>query len=192
MSLFRLITAACLATLFIHITVLLISGQNWISTPVSQLSRGPWGWLQSLGLVLFALAHMLLAWRLSGLDHGRLWPYGRGLLLLAGLALVYVVWYFFTAQDNVLFGPNANDPLWIVASLTGLAMGALQPGLSRLSRLLGLFSSFCLGMWLLLVPLILLVDERWLGAYERLVGTTYILWLGGISAGLHVLTRPRT
>ncbi len=175
---------ASLLTPFLHIIVLLISGQDVIATPISELSRERWGVLHTLELVLFGAAQAALAIALGGLDRGRLWPYGRWLLIASGGVLVYIAYFFSTADADTLRGPGANDPLWIVATLTGIAMGALQPGLSRLSRQLGLFSAFCLGVWLWLIPLILLVDDTWIGAYERLVGFVYVTWMMGITLGL--------
>lgn len=188
----RLALIASLVTPFLHIIVLLVSGQDAVATPISELSRQAWGLLHTLELVLFGAAHVALAVGLGGLDHGRLWPYGRLLLVASGGVLVYIAYFFSTADAGTLRGPNANDPLWIVATLTGIAMGALQPGLSRLSSKLGLFSAICLGIWLWLIPLILLVDDSWLGAYERLVGFVYVTWMVGISLGLIRLGDERT
>jgi hypothetical protein len=42
----------------------------------------------------------------------------------------------------------------------------------------------CLGIWLWLVPVILLVDDSWLGAYERIVGIVYVIWIFGVSSML--------
>jgi hypothetical protein len=168
----------------LHIAVLLLSGQNAITDPISELSRQSWAGLQTLGLVSFGIAHLALAAALGRLDHGRLWPYGRGLLAAGGITLFLIAYYFVAASADTLTGPTANDPLWIVATLIGLAMGALQPGLSRLSMLLGAFSAVCLGIWLWMIPLILLVNDSWLGAYERLVGIVYVIWMIGVSKGL--------
>lgn len=180
----RIALIAAVLTPVLHVAALLVSGQDAIATPVSALSRHSWGAVQTTGLVLFGLAHLALAVALAGRDHGRLWPYARSLLVASGAGLLYMAWYFTAADADTLSGPHANDPLWIVASLTGVAMGALQPGLSRLSRRLGLFSASCLGIWFLLVPLILLVTDSWLGAYERIVGAVYVVWVVGISSGL--------
>ena len=182
-----------LLTPFLHIGVLFISGQDAVSTPISELSRERWGVLHTLELVLFGASHVALAAGLKGLDHGRLWPYGRWLLVASGGVLVYIAYFFSTADAGTLRGPSANDPLWIVATLTGIAMGALQPGLSRLSHQLGLFSAICLGIWLWLIPTILLVNDSWIGAYERLVGFVYVTWMLGLTLGLTRLeadTRP--
>ncbi len=179
----RVALIASLLTPFLHIVVLLISGQDAVSTPVNALSRPPWGILHTLGLVLFSTAHITLAVGIAGLDSGRLWTSGRYLLVASGAVLLYTAYFFSAAEPAALSGPDANDPLWIVASSTGFAMGALQPGLSRLSRWLGMFSLVCLGVWLWLVPLILLVNENWIGAYERIVGFVYVTWITGLAAG---------
>lgn len=180
----RIALAGSLITLAMHCVVLLLSGQNPIQTPISQLSRSEWGWLQSVGLICFGGAHVALAIALGKLDHGRLWPYGRLLLVASGAVLFYLAYYFVVSTDSALQSADANDPLWVVASLTGTAMGVLQPGLARQYRGLGLFSIVCLGLWLWLIPLLLLVNESWLGAYERLVGIVYLTWMIGVTLGM--------
>ena len=136
---------ASLLTPILHSVVLAISGQDAISTPISNLSQPPWGVLHTIELVLFGGAHVAIAAVIGGMDRGRLWPYGRVLLAASGLVLVYIAYFFSAAESDTLRGPEANDPLWIVATLTGIAMGALQPGLARLSRWLGTFAALCLG-----------------------------------------------
>lgn len=177
----RIALALSIATPILHMVVLAASGQDAVTDPISELSRHRWGGLHTAGLLLFGVAHVAIAIALGGLDRGRLWPYGRALLFSSGATLFYVAFYFMNSDATTLRGPDANDPLWIVACLVGLAMGALQPGLSRLSRSLGLFSAVCLGIWLWLVPVILLVDQSWLGAYERIVGTVYVTWIAGVA-----------
>jgi hypothetical protein len=184
----RFALVASAATPIIHCAVLLASGQDAVRDPISELSRQRWGDLHTLGLMLFGAAQVALVVALARLDRGRAWPWGRAFLGAGGAALFFIAVYFAKAGQDSLRGPEANDPLWIVASLVGLAMGALQPGFSRLSRWLGRFNGVCLGIWLLLVPLILLVDEAWLGAYERLVGAVYAAWLIGVAS---VLLRSR-
>lgn len=186
----RFAFTASLLTPFLHIVVLAISGQDAVATPIIELSRHRWGDLHTLELVLFGAAHVALAIGLGGLDRGRLWPYGRLLLVASSIVLVYIAYFFSSAETGS--GPAANDPLWIVATLTGLAMGVLQPGLSRLSRQLGLFSAICLGVWLWLVPLILLVNDSWVGGYERLVGFVYVTWMMGLTLGLMRLDGKRS
>lgn len=111
--------------------------------------------------------------------------------MASGVALLYTAYFFATLDPESLRGPSANDPLWIVATLTGCAMGALQPGLSRQPRPLGLFNAVCLGIWLALIPTILFVNDSWIGAYERIVGSVYVIWIVGITLGLTNLVGTR-
>lgn len=167
-----------------HVVVLLASGLDPIETPISELSRTSLAGVHTFGLLSFGVAHLALAHALGARDRGRLWPVARLLLVASGITLFYVAYYFAKAASTTLSGEGANDPLWLVATLIGLAMGTLQPGLARIAPKLALFSTICLGIWLWLVPLILLVDASWLGAYERLVGTVYVVWMTGLSLGL--------
>lgn len=183
----RFALLASALTPILHIIVLATSGQDAVTTPVGELSQARWGVLHTIELVLFGAAHIALAAVIGGLDRGRLWPYARLLLGASGVVLVYIAYFFGTADTAILRGPEANDPLWVVATLTGLAMGAFQPGLARQSRWLGNFSALCLGAWLWLVPLILLVDDTWIGAYERIVGSVYVVWMTGLALGLQQL-----
>lgn len=180
----RLALLGSLLTPLLHVVVLIADGQNPIATPISELSRGDLGAVQTFALLLFGAAHIALAIALGGLDRGRLWPFARALLFAGGVGNAYLAYYFLTASASTLYGPDANDPLWILASLTGLAMGAVQPGLARQAWRLSLFTVLVLGVWLWLIPLILLVNEHWLGLYERIVGLTYVVWLAGVSYGL--------
>ncbi len=181
----RIALIAASATPILHSVVLFLSGQDAISSPISSLSRADKGELHTLGIIVFGVAHVALAVELAGRETGRLWLYGRLLLAASGTLLFYVAFYFATADPGRLQGPDANDPLWVVATLIGLAMGALQPGLSRLSRGAGLFTATCLGLWLWLALLAVFVDASWLGLYERLVGVVYVIWIIGVAAALH-------
>ena len=162
--------------------VLYSGNLNSISTPISALAQTRLGVLNSLGIVMFGTAHLALAKAMQQLDHGRLWPVARVLLCLSGVTLFYVAFYFESLDASAT---DTNDPLWIVASLTGLAMGASQPGLSRIAPRVGLFCTLCLGLWLWLVPLAFFVTPSWIGGYERLVGIIYLIWVGGIAISLH-------
>ncbi|MEO1573539.1 MAG: DUF998 domain-containing protein [Pseudomonadota bacterium] len=167
-----------------HIAVARYSGVDMIVRPISGLSRGALGGWHSAGLAGFAVAQVLLALGMAGLDRGWLWRLGRLLLVLAGLGVGGVALYFATADSSQLVGAHANDPLSVVACLVGVAMAALQRGWSRTVRWMGRVNAVCFAGWLLLVPLILLVTDAWLGGYERLVGATYVTWVGAQAIAL--------
>ncbi len=170
-----------LATPILHCLSLVANGQATIDDPISELSQGRWGFIHTLSIVLFGTAQIMLAVGLGRLDTGRCWPVGRALLSIAG-ALLFLVAYFFAVPDHSAGqGLAYNDPLWVVATLVGITMGLLQPGLSRISRWSGAFNVGCTVVWLGLIPASLLIGLISLGAYERTVGLVYVVWVAGIS-----------
>jgi hypothetical protein len=176
------VIAAVLLMLSAHVAALLLSGADAASTPVSQLSRGPGAWLHSAGLVILAGAWALLAWLLytsssAGAFASGLWRLGCVLCALNAPMLLWIAAYFANASDARLFGPDANDPLAVLASSTGVAMAALQRGLRQRSVSLGRLNATVFVLWLGLVPVIPFITPDWLGAYERCVGSLLLLWM---------------
>lgn len=167
-----------------HIAVAMTNEMDMIVSQISDLSRGDRGIWHSAGLAGFGLAQVLLALGFAGLDDGWLWRLGRIFLAASGLGVCVVAVVFAKADIGQLAGENASDPLSVVACLAGVAMGALQTGWSRISRRMSRLNATCLTVWLLLVPLILLVTDAWLGGYERLVGVTYVTWVGAQAIAL--------
>lgn len=182
----RLVLAATIATLVIHCMVLLRSLEISSHDPISWLSHGAWGVLHTAGLVLFGAAQLVLVFTLKGLDDGRFWPLAQAALAAAGLSLFYVAYFFSTTALETLQAPDVFDPLWIVASCAGLAMGLFQPGFNRISPLLGRLNRTYLIIWCLLVPATLLIGVISLGTYERSVGAVYLAWVATVS----VLAKP--
>jgi hypothetical protein len=90
--------------------------------------------------------------------------------------LIYIAYYFSSAGMDHLSGANANDPLALLASILGVAMGALQPGLSRQCPPIARVNLVILLVWIALVPLIPFIETSWLGAYERCVGSLMLCW----------------
>lgn len=177
-----------LTTAILHNSALLLTGLDPVTTPVSALSRSHYGNVNTLGIVLFALAHCTLAAALPGAGRGTLWQLGRLTLLLAAAATLWVAWHLATpsAGGQAL----AAVPLWLQASLAGLSMALLWPGLRRLNVALCGFNASVLIIWLLLIPLGLLAGDAWTGGYERLVGIVYVLWMLVMGAGLMLIGQP--
>ncbi len=170
-----------IVTPVLHILTLLANSDATLQDPISTLSQGPWAVLHTTSLLLFGAAQIILGVALAGRDRGWFWPYARGGLIASGASLFYVAYYFAVSGPDTLRGPNANDPLWLVASLAGLTMGLLQPGLWRIQPGLGRFNAVCLCIWLLLIPAVLLIGTISLGVYERTVGAIYVVWVAGVS-----------
>lgn len=163
-------------TLIAHVLALLLSGADAASTPISQLSRADAGWLHTTGLLTLALAWILLMPDLWPASRRILWRSGCAFFALSVPVLVYVAYYFASASDMQLFGPDANDPLAILASTLGVAMGAFQPELKRRAVNFGRVNLSVLILWIALVPVIPFIEPGWLGAYERCVGSLMLIW----------------
>ena len=176
-----LIARVCvLITLAAHLAALQLTGGDAVASPISLLSRGPAGWIHSVGLLSLALAWVLIGvtfLRRSLIHTGAaLWRWACALLFASAAVLTYVAYYFATASDATLFGPDANDPLGVLASLLGVVMGCLQPAFARTAPRLGRGNLFVLIAWIALVPVIPFIEPEWLGAYERSVGALMLLW----------------
>ena len=172
-----LIARGCVVTtLAAHIIALTLGNIDAAASPISQLSRGDAAWIHTAGLILLATAWGFLLHALWNIEDGRLWRLGCTLLSLCIPVLLYVAYYFATATDAALFGPNANDPLSVLASAIGISMGALQVGLKRLNAALAHANLVILLLWLGLIPVIPFIEPGWLGAYERCVGVLMLIW----------------
>ncbi|WP_439106126.1 DUF998 domain-containing protein [Congregibacter sp.] len=161
-----------------HLLVMSLSSASAMSSPISQLSRGDGGIVHTSALVLLAAVQLALAallWR--AIESSPLWKCACVLMVFNGALLLFVAFYFVSAPYAQLFGPNANDPLAVLASSVGVVMGLIQrdlPGRApRMARLNAVF----FVLWLALIPVIPFLDASWLGAYERTVGAILLLWL---------------
>ncbi|MEO1080434.1 MAG: hypothetical protein AAFY29_12825 [Pseudomonadota bacterium] len=171
------VARVCVAvTLLAHLLALFISNVDAAASPISQLSRGSTGWLHTMGLAALGLGWLIIGCLYWRRDHGWLWRGGCLLLLASVPVLLFVASYFATASDARLIGPNANDPLAVLASVLGVAMGALQLGLRRQNPGVARVNLLILALWIALVPVVPFIGADWLGAYERTVGALMLLW----------------
>lgn len=177
-SLRATVLALVTLTLLAHLLALALSNADAVSTPISQLSHGAGAWIHSGGLLALCVAWWVLALLLSRrTSSGRLWQVGYWLCALNAPITAGVCLYFLLAPDAVLFGPDANDPLAILASTTGIAMAALQQGVWRQSPALGIANASIFVVWMGLVVAIPFVTSDGLGAYERIVGAVMLTWI---------------
>ena len=163
-------------TLIAHVTALSLGGHDAIETPISQLSRTTFGLVHTMGLVALAGAWVCLALQLRGRTDGWLWLLAWMVLLACVPLLLFVAFYFSTANPGQLAGPDANDPLAALACVIGVAMGAFQPGLKHLAPRLAAINLLVLVLWLGAIPVIPFLADGWIGAYERSLGALLLLW----------------
>lgn len=171
----------CATISAVHLWLLFRSGQDPVATPVARLSLLEGGALHGFGLVAFAVAHVALATLLHRRDAGRLRRVAVVLIGVAAVLVVVLAVHFARGPSEPAAAATVNWPLWLLASLIGIAMGLLVPGLKRQGGAAHRFNLACLIAWLALIPLYLLVDSSWVGAYERLVGLVYAVWIVGLA-----------
>ncbi|WOJ92849.1 DUF998 domain-containing protein [Congregibacter variabilis] len=178
----RFVVAGVMLMLGAHIAALLLTGQSAMSSPISQLSRGPGAALHTSGLFVLALVQPALAILLGrAAITSRMWTIACWLMALNGVCLLFIAIYFLRAPDALLFGPDANDPLALLASNVGLIMGLLHRGLRQRAPRCALLNTVMFVLWLALIPVIPFIEASWLGAYERTVGVVLLLWLATLA-----------
>ncbi|EAQ98099.1 DUF998 domain-containing protein [Congregibacter litoralis] len=175
----RLVLTGVLLMFGAHLLALLLSGQSAMSTPISQLSRASGsGGIHTGGLILLALVQLAVAVLLSRTGcRSRLWTAAVWLTVFNGACLLFIAMYFLRAPASLLFGPDANDPLAVLASSVGVIMGLLQKDLRQIAPRCARYNAVFFVLWLALIPVIPFIDGAWLGAYERTVGAILLAWL---------------
>jgi len=181
----RFVLASVLLMLAAHLVALVLSGQDALSTPISQLSRSAGAGIHTAGLLVFALAQGALAVllrRCGGVS--RMWSTAFWLVMLNSACLVFIAVYFLRAPQAQLLGANANDPLAVLACNVGVIMGLVYRDLRSLAPSLARGNGVLFLAWLALIPVIPFIDNSWLGAYERTVGGILLLWVAMLALKL--------
>lgn len=179
------ILACCLATVSAHAITLNLSADDWLATPVAGLSQARWAPVQSLGLLLFALAHLILALSVSKTVFGRQHRLMQVLLLIVAAFLAEAT-FAFIAQGASLSGMGANNwRLIVIACLVGLIMALIWYRAAQVNPVLWRFNLVCTVVWMAMAPVGALVSDGWVGGYERLIAMIYVIWIAGITLLRH-------
>jgi len=173
-----LVLTGCSAVAAIHLWLLFASGLDPVSAPVAQLSQVQAGEWHGVALLLFAAAHLGLAALVYRPEGGKLHRIAVALIAIGAVLVVRVALHFANSEGAAI---GDSRPLWLLASVIGVAMGLLAPGLWRTRRRAAWFNLGCLAVWVALTPVFLLVPADWNGAYERLVGAVYTVWMIGLA-----------
>jgi hypothetical protein len=162
-----------------------------ISDTISMLAIGKYGWIQDLGLDIFALGFVALAaglyaWKRDGIK----WLVSLVLLVFLGVDLVLI------AEHNQYAGrPGYNihrELVYILAGLFLVVTFLIGYDLQYLKTYLKKFSHRIAFLWLILAPLLPWVPDSWDGAYERLVTSLLVVWLSTVSYRLFKLRDTST
>lgn len=159
-----------------------------IGNTISMLAIGKYGWIQDLGLDFLALGFVAVAvglftWKRSGVK----WIFGLVFLTLIAIDLIFIAehnQYAIQSEETIhrklVYALAALFPLSVF--LTGFELKNLKPYLRK-------FSFWVAGIWLILAPFLPLIPDSLEGAYERLVCSLIVIWLGTVSFHLFKLSR---
>ncbi|MHA6281092.1 DUF998 domain-containing protein [Salinimicrobium sp. CAU 1759] len=178
---------AVIATDFIGIA--LHEAHDPIADTISMLAIGKYGWIQDLGLDLLALGFVALAIGLYFVKiRGTKWLISLGTSLLIAAVLILI------AEHNQYAGKTGftlhRKLVYTLALLFPALLFTISTGLYSIKPFLKNFSRWVAGIWLVLAPLLPLMPNSFDGAYERLVCSLIVIWLGTVSYQLYRFPKP--
>lgn len=151
---------------------------NPISDTISMLAIGKYGWIQDWGLDALALGYLALAiglfiWKPKGTK----WIASLIILVLISFDLILIAEHNQYAERPSHTGYVIH--LKLVYLLTGLFLILtilISFDLKLLETYLKRFSLWIAGCWLILAPLMMLIPDAYVGAYERFVCAMLVIW----------------
>ena len=157
-----------------------------IADTISMLAIGKYGWIQDLGLDILAVGFLALAIGLYYIKRsGTKWLISLGISLLIAAVLILI------AEHNQYAGKTGftlhRKLVYTLALLFPALLFTISSGLQNIKSFLKNFSRWVAGIWLVLAPLLPLMPNSLDGAYERLVSSLIVIWLGTVSYQLYHL-----
>jgi len=173
----------CLSVVLTDIAAVMVHDTaGFVENTISDLAAGRHAWIQDIGLYLFSLGMLAVAWGLHRwrLDGRRWW---LGTLLLGLIAVIIIVMGAYGEYgDREPGGPVIHDYLVYAVGIGFAAVALLLvPGFRRLHPAWARFSLVVAVLWILAAPVLFWVPTAWDGLYERAVGLLMLGWLAGIS-----------
>lgn len=176
--------AGCLGVVLGNVAGILIYEQHdWIADTISALAAGRWGWIQDVGLVLFALALAACAVGLEAWGIGRTGARRAAVAALAVLTLdvlLIALHNEYGDRDSGKFVIHS----WLVYALGVLVAVAMLAAAGPLGRCGQGWRRFSLGagiVWVIAAPVFFVVPTGWDGLYERVVGLLFVAWVAAIA-----------
>lgn len=174
----------CLAVILTDIIGILVhEAHDPISDTISMLAIGKYGWIQDLGIDLFALSFLALAIGLySWKKKGTKWIIS--LIILVLLSAVFVL----IAEHNQYAGGKEHTLhrklVYIMAGLFLLLNLLIRKDLGQLKSYLNRLSLWIAGLWAVLAAAFPFIPDGIDGAYERLVCVLLVVWPLAVSKEL--------
>lgn len=190
--------AGCLGVIAGNVAgILIYERHDWISETISALAAGRWGWIQDVGLVLFALALAacgigLERWGLGSPAPRRTVATVLGLLTID--VLLIALHNEYGDRDSGKFVIHSGL-VYILGALVAVAMLVAAGPLRQCGEAWRHFSLGAGIAWVVAAPVYFVVPTGWDGLYERVVGLLFVAWVAAIAwlllhRGRRPLRRP--
>ncbi|TDQ32217.1 DUF998 domain-containing protein [Zeaxanthinibacter enoshimensis] len=174
----------CLSVIITDIIGIMVhEAHDPISDTISMLAIGKYGWIQDLGIDLFAMSFLALAVGLYFYKRtGTAWLISLLILILLSADLILI------AEHNQYAGDKENTLhqklVYIMAGLFLLLTLLSRSGLAKLKPYLTRFILWVAGLWLVFAAAFPFMPDGIDGAYERLVCVLLVLWPAVVSIEL--------
>ena len=173
----------CLAMIVADIVgIIIVEKHNPFSDTISELANEKYGWVQDLGLDLYAAAMIacaigLYAWNLDGTR----WKIANICLILLGIDVILI------ADHNQYVGrPRVGSNIhfflvYVFAFLFTVLTVLIGFGLRRIGQKWYRYSLATSITWTVLAPIFFVIPTSIDGAYERFIALITIAWVTAIS-----------
>lgn len=173
----------CLAMIVADIVgIILVEKHNPLSDTISELANEKYGWIQDLGLDLYAAAMIACAIGLYAANlEGTSWKIANICLIILGIDLILI------ADHNQYVGrPRVESNIhfcfvYVFAFLFTVVTLLIGFGLRRISQNWYRYSLGTSITWTILAPIFFVLPTSIDGAYERFIALITIAWVTAIS-----------
>lgn len=171
------------------IGIIVHEAHNPIRNTISMLAIGKYGWIQDVGLDLLGVGFFALAIGLfTRKQSGTKWIISLIILVLIAVDILMI------AEHNQYAGRPGDKIhrklVYALALLFPALLITISFDLKDLKPYLKKFSRWIAGIWLISAPFMPLIPTNIEGAYERLVSSLIVIWLGVVSYNLYHYSKP--
>ena len=172
------IAGSSIAIITDFIGAAVVDGYNPIRQTISDLAIGDYGWIQDIGLNLYAISLLICAialWRWN-LGDWR-WRLGSVLLFLLSIDIIVISEH---DQYANLAGSSGRSihlyAVYVLGILFPLTCIAFSFGLRQISRKWWYFSYIIVALWVIFGPPFFQIPTALDGLYERFVAVILLIW----------------
>ncbi len=157
---------------------------NPVKNTISMLAIGKYGWIQDLGLDFLAIGFAavsvgLFIWKRRGTK----WILSLIIQILIAIDIILIAEHnqYAVQSENTIH----RKLVYVLAGLFLILNILISQDLKSLKGFLKKFCLWIAALWLVFAPLLPLIPDSLNGAYERLICSLIVIWLGTVAYYLY-------